>query len=325
MKPCHNSKPHNFRTCPFGHPPNWIRRDPRQCRYVPVPCPYHQAGSCTLDGCPYAHSLLECSLHPYNYRNSRCRHGSRCTETVCFFAHSDHELRKPSKQYSPTLEEFKAAEELRPAIDRAKVDHGTLSAAEAKARTLLRSSSPPPPPPTNLMPRPGNGFEHHGGPAPGSWAALAHGQQLGSGPWAEPGGIGIGIGGPLGTAPHHNGNGPHAAGTPTKGAFPWLGSGDAGATWQPPNSNVPAASEGVDWSAASGGLQLDNLGHLMNMMQLQQPPQGAAVATNGAAASNAPGSVASNTTSAAAKEEATGDLDWDTSELQQLVQQATAQ
>lgn len=144
VKPCTNRAPHNFRTCPFGHPPNWIRRDPRQCRYVPVPCPYHAAGSCTLENCPYAHSLLECSLHPYNYRNSRCRHGLRCTETVCFFAHSDQELRKPSKQYSPSLEEFKVAESARPGVDKSKVDQDALVAAEAKARTLLRSTSPGP-------------------------------------------------------------------------------------------------------------------------------------------------------------------------------------
>ncbi len=221
------------------------------------------------------------------------------------------------------------------------MDPGTLAAAEAKARTLLRSSSPPPPPPSNLLPRPGNGFE--GGP--GAWGPMPNAHMGGgpAGPWAEPGGLGMGLGGHgLQQNGHHHHMGPPGQqGTPTKpAAFPWLGGGgNDNGTWQPHTSGAmpgttPPATEGVaDWGATSAGLPLDNLGHLMSMMHLQQQSGNgngttaasqAPPSTNGA--SNAPGSVASNTTSGAAKEEgASGDLDWDHAELQQLVQQATAQ
>lgn len=226
------------------------------------------------------------------------------------------------------------------------MDPGTLAAAEAKARTLLRSSSPPPPPPSNLLPRPGNGYEPAAG---GAWPAMPNAHMGGgaAGPWAEPGGLGMGMGG-HGLAGHQNGmaGGHPASGTPTKpAAFPWLGGGGSdNGTWQPHTSGalpgmlpgmLPTASaaETADWGATSSGLPLDNIGHLMSMMHLQQqggnaaPGQASSQAppsTNGA--SNAPGSVESNTTSGAAKEEgAGGDLDWDHAELQQLVQQATAQ
>jgi hypothetical protein len=89
---------HDWRSCPFAHPTeNARRRDPRAARYLPVPCPDYKRGICLRgDGCPYAHGVYECWLHPARYRTQLCKEGPRCRRPVCFFAHAVAHLRAPA-------------------------------------------------------------------------------------------------------------------------------------------------------------------------------------------------------------------------------------
>lgn len=43
--------------------------------------------------CEYAHGVFECWLHPAQYRTRLCKDGTSCTRRVCFFAHTNDELR----------------------------------------------------------------------------------------------------------------------------------------------------------------------------------------------------------------------------------------
>eukprot|EP00890_Picochlorum_soloecismus_P006786 jgi/Picsp_1/932/NSC_04417-R1_protein len=89
---------HDWRSCPFAHPTeNARRRDPRQVKYLPVPCPDYKRGICLRgDGCPYSHGVYECWLHPAKYKTQLCKEGPRCSRPVCFFAHTVADLRQPT-------------------------------------------------------------------------------------------------------------------------------------------------------------------------------------------------------------------------------------
>ncbi len=40
---------HDWRSCPFAHPTeNARRRDPREVKYMPVPCPDYKRGLCLM-------------------------------------------------------------------------------------------------------------------------------------------------------------------------------------------------------------------------------------------------------------------------------------
>ncbi|KAL0464430.1 UNVERIFIED_CONTAM: Zinc finger CCCH domain-containing protein 24 [Sesamum latifolium] len=43
--------------------------------------------------CEYAHGVFECWLHPAQYRTRLCKDGTSCARQVCFFAHTQDELR----------------------------------------------------------------------------------------------------------------------------------------------------------------------------------------------------------------------------------------
>ncbi|CAD7700682.1 unnamed protein product [Ostreobium quekettii] len=98
---------HDWRACPFAHPTeNARRRDPRDYRYCSIACPNYKQGFCMRgDGCPYAHGVFECWLHPSRYRSQLCKDGNKCRRPVCFFAHSLPELRTPSHTWVPTAED----------------------------------------------------------------------------------------------------------------------------------------------------------------------------------------------------------------------------
>lgn len=89
---------HDWRSCPFAHPTeNARRRDPREVKYMPVPCPDYKCGLCLMgDACTYSHGVYECWLHPAKYRTQLCKDGGQCRRPVCFFAHSVSELRSPT-------------------------------------------------------------------------------------------------------------------------------------------------------------------------------------------------------------------------------------
>ncbi|KAH7301235.1 hypothetical protein KP509_23G017000 [Ceratopteris richardii] len=95
VRPCSRAYSHDWTECPFVHPgENARRRDPRRYHYSCVPCPEFRKGSCRRgDACEYAHGVFECWLHPAQYRTRLCKDGTDCNRRVCFFAHTNEELR----------------------------------------------------------------------------------------------------------------------------------------------------------------------------------------------------------------------------------------
>ncbi|MCE3050749.1 hypothetical protein HAX54_047992 [Datura stramonium] len=95
IRPCSRAYSHDWTECPFVHPgENARRRDPRKYHYSCVPCPEFRKGACQRgDICEYAHGVFECWLHPAQYRTRLCKDGAKCNRRVCFFAHSQEELR----------------------------------------------------------------------------------------------------------------------------------------------------------------------------------------------------------------------------------------
>ncbi|CAA0833365.1 Zinc finger CCCH domain-containing protein 30 [Striga hermonthica] len=95
VRPCSRAYSHDWTECPFVHPgENARRRDPRKFHYSCVPCPDFRKGACRRgDMCEYAHGVFECWLHPAQYRTRLCKDGTSCARQVCFFAHTQEELR----------------------------------------------------------------------------------------------------------------------------------------------------------------------------------------------------------------------------------------
>ncbi|WOK93066.1 hypothetical protein Cni_G01759 [Canna indica] len=95
VRPCSRAYSHDWTECPFVHPgENARRRDPRKFHYSCVPCPDFRKGACRRgDLCEYAHGVFECWLHPAQYRTRLCKDGTTCSRRVCFFAHTNEELR----------------------------------------------------------------------------------------------------------------------------------------------------------------------------------------------------------------------------------------
>ncbi|CAI9264165.1 unnamed protein product [Lactuca saligna] len=117
IQPCSRAYSHDWTECPFVHPgENARRRDPRKYHYSCVPCPDFRKGACRRgDMCEYAHGVFECWLHPAQYRTRLCKDGTSCNRRVCFFAHTQDELRPlyPSPRAMSSLE-FAAAMSLIP-------------------------------------------------------------------------------------------------------------------------------------------------------------------------------------------------------------------
>lgn len=95
VRPCSRAYSHDWTECPFVHPgENARRRDPRKYHYSCVPCPDFRKGACRRgDMCEYAHGVFECWLHPAQYRTRMCKDGTSCNRRVCFFAHTQEEMR----------------------------------------------------------------------------------------------------------------------------------------------------------------------------------------------------------------------------------------
>ncbi|KAK6122038.1 hypothetical protein DH2020_044221 [Rehmannia glutinosa] len=94
VKPCSRAYSHDWTECPFVHPGENARSDPRKYHYTCVPCPEFKKGSCAKgDSCEYAHGVFESWLHPAQYRTRLCKDETGCSRKVCFFAHKPEELR----------------------------------------------------------------------------------------------------------------------------------------------------------------------------------------------------------------------------------------
>jgi hypothetical protein len=97
--PCLYVVPHDWRICPWAHPSERaLRRCPRAFAYKAVSCINTRRGRPCARGnaCKYSHNVTEYWLHPARYRTEMCSLGSRCDRRLCFFAHSDQELRSPA-------------------------------------------------------------------------------------------------------------------------------------------------------------------------------------------------------------------------------------
>ncbi|KAI8462606.1 MAG: hypothetical protein J3K34DRAFT_527628 [Monoraphidium minutum] len=92
---CPNEEAHDWTECPFAHPGEKARRrDPRVFAYTGVACPDFRKGVCKRgDECTYGHGVFECWLHPSRYRTQLCKDGADCARRVCFFAHTEEEVR----------------------------------------------------------------------------------------------------------------------------------------------------------------------------------------------------------------------------------------
>ncbi|KAJ0968295.1 hypothetical protein J5N97_025212 [Dioscorea zingiberensis] len=93
---CPKTRSHDWTECPFAHRGEKAkRRDPRKFPYTGIACPdFRQGGECPrANNCEYSHGVFEFWLHPSRYRTRLCEAGLVCPRKVCFFAHSQEQLR----------------------------------------------------------------------------------------------------------------------------------------------------------------------------------------------------------------------------------------
>lgn len=95
VRRCARGRSHDWTECPYAHPGEKARRrDPRKFHYSGVACPDFRKGACRRgDFCEFAHGVFECWLHPARYRTQPCKDGTACRRRVCFFAHTQEQLR----------------------------------------------------------------------------------------------------------------------------------------------------------------------------------------------------------------------------------------
>ncbi|BDA47830.1 probable zinc finger CCCH domain-containing protein 50 at N-terminal half [Coccomyxa sp. Obi] len=110
--PCSKRSCHDWQQCPYAHPGEKAkRRDPRVHTYTGIACPnMKQARKCPRgDACPYAHNVFEYWLHPTRYRTQLCKDGPSCARRICFFAHTQAELRTSAEKPHVAPEALAAA------------------------------------------------------------------------------------------------------------------------------------------------------------------------------------------------------------------------
>ncbi|KAK7410114.1 hypothetical protein VNO78_00650 [Psophocarpus tetragonolobus] len=99
VRNCPRGRSHDWTECPYAHPGEKARRrDQRKYLYSATPCPDYRKGNCKRgDTCQFAHGVFECWLHPSRYRTQLCKDGTGCRRRVCFFAHTNDQLRLPTE------------------------------------------------------------------------------------------------------------------------------------------------------------------------------------------------------------------------------------
>ncbi|WIA18916.1 hypothetical protein OEZ85_003588 [Tetradesmus obliquus] len=95
VEPCMLAHPHGWKMCPFVHPGEPVKRRHPFTHRGDMCNAVKKGQSCEAgDACPYAHNSHELWLHPSRYKTRLCRSGGACARGICFFAHSQAELRQ---------------------------------------------------------------------------------------------------------------------------------------------------------------------------------------------------------------------------------------
>ncbi|KAM0934585.1 putative transcription factor C3H family [Dioscorea sansibarensis] len=96
VRRCSRTRSHDWMVCPYAHKGEKAkRRDPRKFPYTGLACPdFRLSNECPRgQNCEYAHGVFEFWLHPSRYRTRLCEAGVLCSRRICFFAHSEDQLR----------------------------------------------------------------------------------------------------------------------------------------------------------------------------------------------------------------------------------------
>ncbi|KAI0516421.1 hypothetical protein KFK09_009096 [Dendrobium nobile] len=149
VRPCSRAYSHDWTECPFVHPgENARRRDPRKYHYSCVPCPDFRKGACRRgDICEYAHGVFECWLHPAQYRTRLCKDGTNCARRVCFFAHTNEELRPLYISTGSAVPSPRSS--VSSAMEMAAM--GLLPGSPSSVSAIMSSFTPPMSPSTNVI------------------------------------------------------------------------------------------------------------------------------------------------------------------------------
>mmetsp|Transcript_16461 Transcript_16461/g.25554 ORF Transcript_16461/g.25554 Transcript_16461/m.25554 type:complete len:282 (-) Transcript_16461:355-1200(-) len=90
---------HDWKTCPYAHPGEIAKRRPPQCHSFRICQEFRRQKTCKLgDNCPLAHGPWEAGLHPASFKSVFCAYGQSCQRPMCFFSHSQEELRVEAAQ-----------------------------------------------------------------------------------------------------------------------------------------------------------------------------------------------------------------------------------
>ncbi|KAK9076322.1 hypothetical protein SSX86_004656 [Deinandra increscens subsp. villosa] len=165
VRKCTRSRSHDWTDCPFAHPGEKARRRcPRRYNYLGTVCADFRRGNCSRgDLCEFAHGVFECWLHPSRYRTEACKDGKNCQRKICFFAHTQRQLRVvppepavPVKKYNSKENSSNCCGHCRCHLD---VVHHTISPTSTLNNIDLDSLSPPLSPQISGSPvRSGSGF-----------------------------------------------------------------------------------------------------------------------------------------------------------------------
>lgn len=143
--PCDKTWRHDFSSCPFSHPgESSERRHPST--YLPFMCGSTQHSTDLKEKCPfgtsckYAHGHFELWLHPGRFRTKMCSLGENCKRQVCFFAHSEQELRVTSYSKLETAAEA-AAQQLAQMGQQLDGSNCSSLTSASIAASSIRSSS----------------------------------------------------------------------------------------------------------------------------------------------------------------------------------------
>ncbi|KAJ0799110.1 putative transcription factor C3H family [Helianthus annuus] len=159
VRKCTRSRSHDWTDCPFAHPGEKARRRcPRRYNYLGTVCADFRRGNCSRgDLCEFAHGVFECWLHPSRYRTEACKDGKNCQRKICFFAHTQRQLRVAPPEPAPGVKKYHADTSHCCAHCRCHLDTHHTNSPTSTLNLDLDNLSPPISPPFSPA-RSGAGF-----------------------------------------------------------------------------------------------------------------------------------------------------------------------